>query len=929
MKLPEILTLEQAADYLQISPEVLDAELSKGLIPGKKFGGKWRIRKEAIDQYLSGSGKSDEHIIADPTVQEKNLEPIVMEGSDQEVTEVEESSQEDAPAEKPSPKSDTPTNANPELPEIPPGKMRATVFAYNPKEGYGYARLADNRVVWLEDKNLLKPSPRPFPGDILHIEIFPSRKKGLEARAIEIVRYWNQVKAAQQEKKVTVAVQEAGSEESSDTANLPIFMKPASNTSVSTNGTPKAQKIYQKAALARAEGKYSEAKQLFYKAIDAGGGTQVYTAFFKMLTEPKGSQAEARRIIPEARRIIQQAIKFFPTYASFYDMYGHMERRAGNSDRAEKIFRQGLLHAPNNTSLRFSLGRILVQIGSENNLKEAGEIFKKLEKEGKLNKSDGLYQRFMALQRNERVSHTYDFFRSIKMYIYIAGRTQSNIPSYATDVVTEIKNQELIESFGLSETRGVLIRCFHRAPTQLDVLNLSKFLEELGSQGIVGLQIGREVVLDSSLAFIAVPRTESIRDQIMNLLSEKNVAIVPLDDGDFQASDDPDKAFRILRELLSQYLGQRDLYNSTMPVSGRRFFGREQLLLQLTDDVHQGQFIGIYGLRKTGKTSLIYQLRDEQLRGDAVAYVDLQSSLVHMVKNCSPLYWELERDLYKRLINNDSAAAKMLRLGPIERFTDIPDKTETGVIFSEDIQNYLDYLKENSSADSRRLVIILDELERILPVAGQPGVEGYLEFFALLRGLAQTERYRGLFSSVVVAANAAISERGYWEGRENPVFALYKPVFLPPLNDAECIEMIKSLGKGMSVYWEEQAIKTVLREAGGHPFLTRILCSRIARSSLTRPLTVAMDLVEQQIAAFIRDESDKLDQITELLHRNFPEEEAFLRQIALGNGVVSTNDESLRHLLGYHLIEERANEYHITLNLLKRWLLRQVGIKEQ
>jgi hypothetical protein len=183
-------------------------------------------------------------------------------------------------------------------------------------------------------------------------------------------------------------------------------------------------------------------------------------------------------------------------------------------------------------------------------------------------------------------------------------------------------------------------------------------------------------------------------------------------------------------------------------------------------------------------------------------------------------------------------------------------------------------------------------------------------------------------SSVVVAANAAISERGYWEGRENPVFALYRPIFLPPLSESECDEMIRTLGKGMSVYWEDDAIRAVFAETGGHPFLTRSLCSHIARQNPTRPLTVTSATVQEQIDPFIRNESDKLEQITELLRVNFPQEETFLERIALDERPSELQDESLRHLLGYQLIaSDDGRGYKLTLNLLRRWLRRRAGVR--
>lgn len=919
-EVPTVLTLEQAAAYLQVSTEDLRSELEKGEIPALRVGGNWRIKQSVLDRLLESPGKNPDHVaqIASPVGSSAascpQEAPIPL-ASGLQNDDFDKSSQLTTSAPGSEPRADLQESDNRRTPR--PSCVQGRIFVYNAEKGYGYARLPDNRVVWISGRHILG-AHIPFPGNTVEFELVSSSHRGLEARAIEVLplsslplttltvpsnadRTSSQSAASKSATPRTAPPKQAGSlNATSDTKESALA------------GTTKSQALYQKAALARTESNYNEARRLFKQAIQAGAGTEVYTAYFKMEME-KG-------LLSDARRIIQQAIDKFPEFANFYEMYGQMERRDRRHQQAEDIFRKGLTYAPRHVGLRWGLGQTLVQIGTDSSLREAGEIFEGLDRQGKLHKDDGLYQRFKTLQRSERANKAYDFFKTAGTRVGIAGRR--DLPPHITDLVAEITGQELGESFGL--TGAILVRCFHRQPSPIDLLNLSRFLRELRAPDLIGLQDGREVMLNPAIAFVVVPSTESVHDQVMAILSDNAEAIVPVDDSTMRSDSDP---LRTLRDLLGHYLGMRDLYSSTLPVSGRRFFGREKLLLQLTDDVHHGHFLGIYGLRKTGKTSLVYQLRDEKLRGEATAYADLQASAALTVKDCSPLYWELERDLYLRLKDRNPEAANLLRLGKVERYSDLAlGGLPPPLLFAEDIRSFLDALTTGRIAGIKHLVFVLDELERILPVAGQRGIPGYIEFFGLLRGLAQT--YRGVMSSVVVAANAAISERGYWEGRENPVFALYKPVFLPPFTEDECREMIHTLGKGMSVYWDDEAVKLVFQETGGHPFLSRALCSRITRQFPVRPITVTLDMVQEAIPLFVRDDGDKLEQITELLHISFPEEESLLEQIALGETTSDVSDEALRHLLGYRLILSDGSGYRITLNLLQRWLRRQAGIKE-
>lgn len=925
---PPILTLEQAALYLQLSEDQLRDELESGRIPSAKIASQWRIRKDILDRLLeqpretnsppSASIESKKTAITTP----QTIHP--MPGANLETN------------------AEPNTNPNPAKPELvqplqsssktdelvvtsassihpiildttvnKTNRVRGRVFGYNVKDHFGHARLADNRVVWIDAKQMLPGEVEPFFDDVVEFDLHTSPKYGLQARAIRVIRKGEKPSVSNTEFPTQTGTAIPAIQSTSSRSNS----IPTSKNKPPKGGTFNSREIYEKAAIARTEGRIDDARRLFRQSIEAGGGTLVYETFFKMEVE-KGTRLD------DARRIITQGIETFPDHAPFFDLYGHVERRSRHYSRAVEIFREGLERFPRNVQLRKGLAQALVQIGTEQSFKEAGETFEGLAREGKLNPDDRLYQRFRILQRNPLAYRAYEFFARITG-VRVGVGPQRGLPPRITDIVAEINNSELNESFGL--TGAFLVRCFNQTPDQSAIKQVATNLRLLENHAALNL-IDRQVVLNPGLAFIVVPNIDSVRDRVMSILSEGTEVIVPLDQNTLQDSED---ALNNLRELLGTYLGSRDLYNSTLPVSGRRFFGREKLLVKITDQVHNGEFLGVYGLRKMGKTSLVYQLRDEKLQNDAVAYVDLQASAAITLGDCAPLYWELERDLYLRLYEKEPTTASILRLGRMNKFTELSDGSERiRLVFAEDIRALLDALYTGEISSVKRLVIVLDELERLLPIAGQSGANGYIEFFGLLRGLAQTERYRNLISCVVVAANSMISEQSYWEGRENPVFALYKPIYLSPLEKDECTKMIRTLGKGMSIYWDDEAIETVFAETAGHPFLTRIFCSRVARQYPTRPLTITAVQVQEQITPFIRDEGDKLRQIIELLHKNFPEEVEILEKIALDETPYDISDESLRHLLDYSLIAPSESTYRVTLNLLRRWIRHRAGIRE-
>ena len=50
----EIMTPREAAEYLSIHVRTIYRLAKNGEIPGRKVGGSWRFKKDALDEWLSG-----------------------------------------------------------------------------------------------------------------------------------------------------------------------------------------------------------------------------------------------------------------------------------------------------------------------------------------------------------------------------------------------------------------------------------------------------------------------------------------------------------------------------------------------------------------------------------------------------------------------------------------------------------------------------------------------------------------------------------------------------------------------------------------------------------------------------------------------------------------------------------------------------------
>ena len=52
MSLPDIMTIEELADYLKVAKSTLYKLAQRGKVPGQKVGKHWRFHREVIDRCL-------------------------------------------------------------------------------------------------------------------------------------------------------------------------------------------------------------------------------------------------------------------------------------------------------------------------------------------------------------------------------------------------------------------------------------------------------------------------------------------------------------------------------------------------------------------------------------------------------------------------------------------------------------------------------------------------------------------------------------------------------------------------------------------------------------------------------------------------------------------------------------------------------------
>ncbi|MDO7884199.1 hypothetical protein [Hymenobacter cheonanensis] len=275
-----------------------------------------------------------------------------------------------------------------------------------------------------------------------------------------------------------------------------------------------------------------------------------------------------------------------------------------------------------------------------------------------------------------------------------------------------------------------------------------------------------------------------------------------------------------LRNIISEYLGQFDLFGVSSPINSEKyFFGRDTLVQALLTRVHgSNQSAGLFGLRKTGKTSVLKALqRRTEAKTSLVEYIDCANPGVHSCR-----WWQLLENIVLRLIDSCRLNySKTLAINPSY------SKASSGLRFSSDIKLII------SSLSIERLTVLFDEIEFITPelsgAFGQHWDNDFVPFWQTIRSVVQETD--GKFNFIVTGVNPASVENPYFKSAQNPIFQLAKPHYLEPFDLSAVKSMCKTIGRYCGLNFEPGVYEFLQEKYGGHPFLIRIACSEVLKNN--------------------------------------------------------------------------------------------------
>lgn len=318
-----------------------------------------------------------------------------------------------------------------------------------------------------------------------------------------------------------------------------------------------------------------------------------------------------------------------------------------------------------------------------------------------------------------------------------------------------------------------------------------------------------------------------------------------------------------LLERIVEASSRNNPYERTTPVSGVEFFGRQETLKGLSAEIRKGHVCGLFGLRKTGKTSLLSELGRLFQLGDSKNSIYILQDLEVLPSNVEEKVPQLITNIANQLQIDFKRHG--MRTHEISMLT---HESTAG-----DLRQAIEASLRLGVGKEKMVVIALDEVESLVGSASSMASErtGIPELFGALRALVQENKN---FNVVLSGITTAPIMYPTLFGRENPLFAWAKPTFVAHITRSETQRMIRDLGFRMAAHWTDAAIDKVYEFTGGQVFLTRSFAGHVAGTLSTdiSNRVISETRVKENFRGWNRSAVLLVDGMLDSLQRFYPTE---------------------------------------------------------
>lgn len=368
----------------------------------------------------------------------------------------------------------------------------------------------------------------------------------------------------------------------------------------------------------------------------------------------------------------------------------------------------------------------------------------------------------------------------------------------------------------------------------------------------------------------------------------------------------------IVNQRLEQNLFTKNLFSiSSALKTDRYFFGRKDDIRHLLGKYQTGENSAIFGLRRIGKTSVLWAVvRELKASNSPVAFIDCSDTQFHKSR------WNMTLFRVKEAIFEANGFKDKGTLQ--NRYTE----AEASISFTKD----LEFLKR---IFQKPTLVIFDEIESLcFDIASsnhwRSGPD-YLAFWQTIRSIYQQSP--NLFSFCICGVNPRALETPITpDGHDNPLYRYVESRYLGFFLVDDVKTMLESIGGYMGMTFDSEVYTYLTDDFGGHPFLIRQAASRLyklfSREGLPRKIHIRKHVYKEKYSDVALSLHDYISLILVILRERYNDEYKLLQYLAAGQddtfSTFAREDPAwVEHLLGYGMIEEIAGKFHFRINVVQ------------
>lgn len=404
------------------------------------------------------------------------------------------------------------------------------------------------------------------------------------------------------------------------------------------------------------------------------------------------------------------------------------------------------------------------------------------------------------------------------------------------------------------------------------------------------------------------PEIEKKVQQLLSNSTESQV-IVPFTYSEIRNVSD----FYFYRNRIKKHFYSRDLFAYDSPLrKDIYFFGRNDIVHDIVNRFRNGENSGLFGLRRSGKTSIIYAVqRVLNSTSDISVYIDCQDTGFYLKR------WNMAL----RQIIDEIKSQNRIEV----QLCDQAEYTEEGC--SRAFQK--DLAKIRKKMQNKQILLIFDEVERI--TFGLPGVEhwqngkDFIHFWRTIR--SNYQKIEGAYTFLIISTNPRSVETATILGEDNPLFSQVPFEYIPPFSATQTQEMVSRLAEIMGMEFDDTIYARLTEDFGGHPFLIRMVCSVINKiSDPNRPIRVDKVLYQKAKEVFAKSYGNYIEMVVNVLKTSYNDEYEMLKLLAIDDIQTFTEFASLsndytNHLIGYNIIDYNNGSYFFKIDTIREYLI--------